>query len=117
MMEGRKVSSVENRTSTTKITLYTVPSKHHARWEVLYIISLASNDSPSVYWYDASSTTEYQIFGGKNLGVGEYVLLSNAEVCLEEGDEVRIKNSTTNSVTYICTFEVKQNPATQRYNG
>lgn len=117
MMEGRKVSSVENRTSTDKITLYTVPAKHHAKWEVLYIISLASTDSPSVYWYDASSSTEYQIFGAKNLGAGDYVLLSDAEVCLEEGDEVRIKNSTTNSVTYVCTFEVKQNPATQRYNG
>jgi hypothetical protein len=116
-MVGRKVSAVQQRTSTTKYTLYTVPSKHHALWEVLYVISLVSNDSPSVYWYDSSTSTEYQIFGGKNLGAGEYLLLSNAEVALEEGDEIRVQNSTTNAVTYVCTFEAIQNPATGRYNG
>lgn len=116
-MEGRKVSAITTRTDTTKETLYTVPTKHHALWELAYVISLTGNDSPSVFWYDVSKNTEYKILGGKNLSAGDYVLLTNAVVAMEEGDEVRVQNSTTNSVTYLCTFEAKQNPATQRYNG
>lgn len=117
-MAGRKVSAIESLSSTTKTTLYTVPDKHHALWELIYVISLTSNDSPSVYWYDVSKNTEYKVFGGKNLSAGDFVILNQgAEVALEEGDEVRIQNSTTNTVTYICTFEAIQNPATGRYNG
>lgn len=117
MAEGRKVTAVDTRTNTTKTTLYTVPIKHRANWGLMYIISLTSNDSPSVYWYDSSKNTEYTILGGKNLGAGEYILFNGAEVILEENDEIRVKNSTTNSVTYVATVEAILNPSTQRYNG
>jgi len=116
-MAGRKVSAIDSLSSTTKTTLYTVPDKHHALWQVVYVISLTSNDSPTVYWYDVSKNIEYKVFGGKNLSAGDYVLLNQAEVALEEGDQIRVQNSTTNTVTYICTFEAIQNPATSRYNG
>jgi hypothetical protein len=114
---GRKTSAVLTRTVTDKITLYTVPPRNRGMWELMYIISLTSNDSPSVYWYDSSENTEYQILGGKNLGVGEYVLLTDAVVVLDENDEIRIKNSSTNTVTYIATIELEQNIAvTYRQN-
>ncbi len=116
-MAGRKVTATAMQTDTTKVTLYTCPDKHHALWQLAYVISLTGNDSPSVYWYDYSKNTEYKILGGKNLSAGDYVLLNQAEVAIEEGDQVRVQNSTTNSVTYVCTFEAIQNPATGRYNG
>lgn len=102
---SRKFSSVHTLASTTKYTLYTVPTKHYAEWELAYIISLTSNETPKVYWYDASTNTEYLIVGGKNLGIGEYILLNNADVILEENDEVRIQNAGTNSVTYLITVQ------------
>lgn len=108
---GRKTSAVVTRTVTDKYTLYTVPPRNRAMWELMYVISLTSNDTPTVYFYDSSSNTEYTILGAKNLGAGEYVLLTDAVVVLEENDEIRVKNSTTNSVTYIATVELEQNIA------
>lgn len=109
---SRKTSAVVSRTSTAKYTLYTVPSKNRAEWELMYVISLASTDSPSVYFYDSSEDLEYKIFGAKNLGAGEYVILTDAVVVLEENDEIRVQNSTTNEVTYIVTVSLLQNIAT-----
>lgn len=117
MAEGRRVTAAATLSSTTKTTLYTVPIKHRAAWSLMYIISLTSNDSPSVFWYDSSKNTEYSIVGGKNLGAGDYILFNGAEVILEEGDEIRVQNSTTNTVTYVATVEAILNPSTQRYNG
>lgn len=105
----RKVTAAITRTVTDKVTLYTVPSRNRAQWEMMYVISLTGTDSPTVYWYDASENVEYTVLGAKNLGAGDYVLLSTAVVVMEENDEIRIKNSSTNTVTYIATVELIQN--------
>lgn len=110
---SRKISVAATKATTTKDTLYTVPTKNTALWNLMYLISLTSNETPKVYWYDSSSNTEFFVVGGKNLGVGEYVLLSQAEVVLQEGDEIRIQNTGTNTVTYIATLELVPNQATQ----
>jgi hypothetical protein len=84
----RKVSAVTTKTTTTKDT------------------SLTGNDTPKVYWYDVSTNTEYFIVGGKNLGAGDFIRLDGeAEVVLQAGDEIRVQNSSTNTVTYIATVE------------
>jgi hypothetical protein len=105
---GRKVSAVVTRTVTDKYTLYTVPTRNRAMWELMYVISLTGTDSPRVYFYDSSEDTEYILFGAKNLGAGEYVLLTDAVVVMEENDEIRVKNSSTNTVTYVVTVELEQ---------
>lgn len=114
---SRKISIAATKATTTKDTLYTVPVKNTALWNLMYIISLTSTETPKVYWWDSSTSTEYFIVGGKNLGVGDYVLLSNAEVVLQEGDEIRIQNSGTNTVTYVATLELIPNQATQFHGG
>jgi hypothetical protein len=106
---SRKVTAAQTRTNATKVTLYTVPARNRAEWEMMYVISLTGTDSPAVYWYDSSANVEYQVLGAKNLGAGDYVLLSTAVVVMEENDEIRIKNSSTNTVTYIATVELIQN--------
>jgi hypothetical protein len=108
---SRKVTSAVTRTATDKVTLYTVPTRNRAEWELLYVISLTGTDSPAVYWYDKSANVEYQVLGAKNLGAGDYVLLNNAVVVMEEDDEIRVKNSSTNTVTYIATVNLIQNIA------
>ena len=99
-----KSSSVPS--ATTRQTLYTVPAKNTGLWSMMYIISLAGNETPQVYWYDSHTSTEYFIVGGKNLGTGEYILLSDAHVALKENDEIRVQNTGTNDVTYIATIEL-----------
>jgi hypothetical protein len=103
---ARTVSAVATRTTADKHTLYTVPAKNTGLWSMMYIISLAGNETPKVYWYDSHTSTEYFIVGGKNLGTGEYILLSDAHVALKENDEIRVQNTGTNDVTYIATIEL-----------
>lgn len=111
---SRKISIASTRENdTTKHTLYTVPTKNTGLWSMLYVISLTGNAYPTVYWYDSSTDTEYQILGAKNLGAGNYVLFSDAEVVLQEGDQIRIQNTTVYKVTYIATVELVPNQATQ----
>ena len=74
---------------------------------MMYVISLVGNETPKVYWWDSTTNTEYFIVGGKNLGIGEYVLLSDAHVALKENDEIRVQNTGTNSTTYIATIELR----------
>ena len=103
---ARTVSAVATRTTADKHTLYTVPAKNTGLWSMMYIISLVGNETPKVYWYDSHTSTEYFIVGGKNLGVGEYILLTDAHVALKENDEIRVQNTGTNSTTYIATIEL-----------
>ncbi len=91
-----------------------VPTKNTGLWQLMYIISLTGNDTPKVYWYDVSTNTEYFIVGGKNLGAGEFIILDgNTEVVLQAGDEIRVQNSSTNTVTYIATVEFVPETAVQ----
>ena len=110
----RKVSAVTTKTTTTKDTILTVPTKNTGLWQLMYIISLTGNDTPKVYWYDVSTNTEYFIVGGKNLGAGDFIRLDGeAEVVLQAGDQIRVQNSSTNTVTYIATVEFIPETAVQ----
>lgn len=110
---SRKISIARTKTDTTKDTVYTIPIKNTGLWNLMYIISTAGTNTPSVFWYDASTTTEYLVFSGKNLGAGEYIILNQAEVVLKEGDQIRISQSGTSSVTYIFTVELVPSLTTQ----
>lgn len=110
---SRKVSAIDTRTNSTKVTLLTVPTKNTGLWSTMYVISLVGNETPKVYWYDASTTTEYFVIGGKNLGAGDYILLADKEVVLQAGDEIRIQNTGTSAVTYIATVEFIPETAVQ----
>lgn len=110
---ARKVSAVVERTSSTKYTLFTVPAKNTGLWGLMYIISTVGTETPKVYWYNKSANTEYFIVGGKNLGAGDYILLTSAEVVLQEGDEIRVQNTGTSAVTYLATVELVPESAIQ----
>ena len=110
---SRKISVAKTKTTTTKDTLYTIPVKNTGLWTLTYVISTAATETPSVYWYDSSAAVEYLILSGKNLGAGDFVLLSDAEVVLQEGDEIRVSQAGTNSITYVFTIELIPNQATQ----
>lgn len=110
---SRKISVATTKTTTAKETLYTIPVKNTGLWTLAYVISTASTETPSIYWYDSSTNTEYLILSGKNLGAGEFILLSDAEVVLQEGDQLRVSQAGTNSVTYIFTIELIANQTIQ----
>lgn len=112
----RKVSAANTKTTTTKEVLLTVPTKNTGIWTTMYIISTAGTETPKVYWYDSSENKEYFVVGGKNLGAGDYILLADKEVVLQAGDEIRIQNTGTSSVTYIATVEFVPEMTAQYHN-
>ena len=114
---SRKISVATTKTTTAEETLYTIPVKNTGLWQLAYVISTGGTNTPTVYWYDASADTEYVVLSGKNLGAGDFILLSDAEVVLQEGDRIRVAQSGTSSVTYIFTVELVPNQATQFHGG
>ncbi len=110
---SRKVSAAKTKTTTTKEVLYTVPANNTGFWQLLYVISTAGTETPKVYWYDKSKNLEYLILAGKNLGAGDYLLFTEAVVVIQGGDEIRIEQAGTNSVTYTVTIELIQEQAIQ----
>lgn len=110
---SRKVSAAKTKTTTTKEVLYTVPANNTGFWQLLYVISTVGTETPKVYWYDKSKNLEYLILAGKNLGAGDYLLFTEAVVVIQGGDEIRIEQAGTNSVTYTVTIELIQEQAIQ----
>jgi len=113
---SKKTSAIVTRTSATKYTLYKVPPSNRGEWELLYVVSLTGTDSPSVFFYDSSTDTEYKIFGAKNLGAGDYLLLTDAVVVMEQNDEIRVQNSGTETLTYVVTVNLIQNIASSYHS-
>jgi len=110
---ARTVSAVTTRTTTGEHTLFTVPPKNTGLWSMMFVSSTAGTESPKVYWWDSHTSTKYTILQGKNLGVGEYILLSDAVVALQENDEIRVENAGSNALTYIATVELRPAEAIQ----
>jgi len=110
---SRKVTSAKTKTTITKELLYVVPTSNTGFWQLLYVISTAGTETPKVYWYDKSKNTEYLILAGKNLGAGDYLLFTDAIVVLQGGDEIRIEQAGTSSVTYVITIELIQEQTIQ----
>jgi hypothetical protein len=102
----RKYTVGTNLTTTTKTTVYTVPSGITADWTMLYIVNTGSTNSISVFWYDSSTDTEFYILGGKNLGTGEYILFNGAELVMQHGDQIRYQLGASGAMTAIATVEI-----------
>jgi len=114
---ARSVTAVKTRTNdSAKVDMYTVPAKNTAEIHMLYILATAGNEDADLYWYDSHTTTEYPLAHAKSLQStnGEYLLLKDLQIDLQENDVLRVKNSGTSStITYIVTMELKPSLATQ----
>jgi len=114
---ARSVTAVATRHgSSDKVDIYTVPAKNTAEIHMIYILATAGNEDADVYWYDSHSTTEYPLAHAKSLQStnGEYLLLQDLQIDMQENDVIRVKSSGTGStITYIVTMELKPSLATQ----
>lgn len=104
----REVSVGTNHTAGTKQTVFTVPPKHYAKWNLLYLMNNGANNKyASVFWYDSSTSTEIEILNQVTVTTKQYVKLDGgAYVVLEEGDEIRIETEAASTITSINTFEL-----------
>lgn len=86
-------------------TLYTCPANCRAEVTMLFCVNANGNTSALAKWYRASDSAEFNLIGGKNLGVGEFILLTGATLVLEPGDELRCMatGNTAPTLDYMCT--------------
>ena len=104
----RPISVGKNLTANVKTTVYTVPPRHYAKWELLFISNQAGiNKTVSVWWYDKTQNVEVNIIDEYVLTSSEYLKFDGAAfVVLEEGDEVRIITETGSTMSSVNTFEI-----------
>jgi hypothetical protein len=112
---SRKISVGKTKATAAKETIYTVPTKQTALWNLLYVANVgANNKTASVYWYDKSTDAEYAIVN-KTFNTGAVEQWNGgAYVVMEEGDEIRVAiqdNLTT--FTFIVSVELDPKIAAQ----
>jgi hypothetical protein len=112
---SRKISVGKTKATAAKETIYTVPTKQTALWNLLYVANVgANNKSASVYWYDKSTNAEYAIVN-KTFNTGQVEQWNGgAYVVMEEGDEIRtaIQDDQT-TFTFIVSVELDPKIAAQ----
>ena len=86
-------------------TLYTCPANCRAEVSMLYCVNPNGNTSAIAKWVRASDSAEFRLIGGKNLGTGEFVLLTGATLVLEPGDAITCVATGISSpeLDYMCT--------------
>jgi len=85
--------------------LYTCPANCRAEVSMLFCVNANGTTSALAKWYQASTTDEFNLIGGKNLGTGDYILLTGATLVLRPGDEIRCiaTGNSTPTLDYMCT--------------
>ena len=86
-------------------TLYTCPSNCRAEVSMLYCVNANGTTTALAKWVRFSDSAEFRLIGGKNLGTGEFVLLTGATLVLEPGDKITCvaTGNATPDLDYMCT--------------
>lgn len=69
-------------------TLYTCPNNCRAEVSMLFCVNANGNTTALAKWVRASDSAEFRLIGGKNLGIGEFILLTGATLVLDPGDKL-----------------------------
>jgi hypothetical protein len=91
-------------------TLYTCPANCVAELSMLLLAGVVGSPDVDVIWNTNMDDGHCHIFGDKNIGVGQYVLLTGATLVLAAGDTLTVKAKVQNnphldaSCTVIETF-------------
>lgn len=86
-------------------TLYTCPANCRAEVSMLFCVNANGTTTALAKWVRASDSAEFRLIGGKNLGLGENVLLTGATLVLEPGDSIKCIASGNSSpeLDFMCT--------------
>jgi hypothetical protein len=107
----RPVSVGTTLTTTTKTTVYTVPTGYYAMWNLAYAVNHSGNNKfVDIIWYDASTDTEYFVVDNYVLSPTQFLKFDGgAYIVLEEGDQVRAAVESGATMNVLNTFELHRN--------
>jgi hypothetical protein len=113
---SRKISTALTKNTSAKETLFTVPTKQTAYWELLFISNTgANNKTATVYWYDASKNVEIAIIN-KSFSAGESLEWGGdgKYVAMAAGDEIRVAiQDNLTSFAFIVSLNLDKQLTTQ----
>lgn len=86
-------------------TLYTCPDNCRAEITMLFVVNANGTTSAIARWHRASDSAVFNLVGGKNLALGENILLTGATLVLEPGDSIRCTATDNNTpeMDFMCT--------------
>jgi hypothetical protein len=106
----RPVSVGTTLTTTTKTTVYTVPTGYYAMWNLAYAVNHSGNNKHvDIIWYDASDNLEHFVIDNYVLSPTQFIKFDGAYIVLEEGDQVRVQAESGATMNVINTFELHRN--------
>ena len=106
----RPVSVGTTLTTTTKTTVYTVPTGYYAMWNLAYAVNHSGNNKHvDIIWYDASDNLEHFVIDNYVLSHTQFIKFDGAYIVLEEGDQVRVQIESGATMNVINTFELHRN--------
>jgi len=100
-----KSQHVSCTVSGTNYTLYTCPSNCVAEVSMILLTGVLDSPSVDVTWEDGAVC---HILGGKNIAVGEYVLLTGATLALQAGNTLKVKCTTNSAFRLDATCTVTE---------
>jgi hypothetical protein len=86
-------------------TLYTCPDNCRAEVTMLFCVNANGTTSALAKWVRDSDSAEFRLIGGKNLGTGDFILLTGATLVLEPGDKIDCiaADNATPELDFMCT--------------
>jgi hypothetical protein len=86
-------------------TLYVCPDNCRAEITMLYCVNVNGTASATVQWTRQSDSEVFSLIGGKNLGQGDFVLLTGATLVIEPGDVLTCvaKDRNNPEMNFMCT--------------
>lgn len=107
----------KNLVANTLTTMFTVPDRTRAHWNLLYAINNTSQSKNfSAWWYDASEGVSVAVVDNYPLTAKNFFMLDgNSYVVLDEGDEIHVKSETGSTCTCIVTVEIENKQTVQRF--
>lgn len=97
---------IKTTTSGVRSVLYTCPANCRAKVPLVYIVNANGNITLTFEIYKADVDTHFFILAGKNLGLGEFIQLSDGYIVLEAGDKLEVTaTGATVNVDSLCTVE------------
>lgn len=106
-------------TPNTVTTMFTVPTRNIAKWNLLYAYNgTSSAKNFRAWWYDSSENALIPIVYDYPLDAKEFLKFDGGSyVVLDEGDEIRVWiESGATAPGCIVTLEIEQRSTVQQFN-
>ena len=104
-----------NLTDGVVNTVYTCPSNHTAKVELLFVSNRGSgNKTVSIQWLDSSLSTQYYIVGGYVISAYNFLKIDGSYLVLNAGDSLQMTPEAGSSMDATVSVEEYFDPMSKQ---